>query len=44
MALFKSIYREIKWHFNLKACYYYIQVDGKNTSIRYFEKDLVGVI
>ena len=34
----------IKWHFNLKACYYYIQVDGKNKSKRYFEEDLVGVI
>ena len=33
----------IKWHFNLKACYYYIQVDGKNKSKRYFEEDLVGV-
>lgn len=32
----------IKWHFNLNACYYYIQVDGKNKSKRYFEEDLVG--
>ena len=34
----------IKWYFNLNACYYYIQVDGKNKSKRYFEEDLVGVI
>ena len=32
----------MKWHFNLNACYYYIQVDGKNKSKRYFEEDLVG--
>ena len=34
----------IKWHFKLKACYFYIQVDGKNKSKRYFEEDLVGAI
>lgn len=33
----------IKWHFDLNACYYYIQIDGKNKSKRYFEEDLVGV-
>lgn len=32
----------IRWHYNSQAYYYYIQVDGKNKSKRYFEEDLVG--
>lgn len=33
----------IKWHFNLKCCYYKIQIDGKVKSKRYFDGDLIGV-
>ena len=31
----------IKWHFDLKCCYYKIQINGKLKSKRYFSKDLV---
>ena len=33
----------IKWHFNLKCCYYKIQINGKLKSKRYFGEDLVRV-
>lgn len=33
----------IKWHGNLKCCYYKIQINGKVKSKRYFAEDLVGV-
>ncbi len=33
----------IKWHFDLKECYYKIQVNGKMKSKRYFGEDLVEI-
>lgn len=39
----KSTIHIIKWHFNLKCCYYKIQIKGKLKSKRYFSEDLVRV-
>ena len=33
----------IKWHFDLKECYYKIQVNGNLKSRRYFAEDLVEI-